>query len=98
VNNPALTARMLPSLQRAAGAEHVREIPYITAAEDFAAFAQAIPSLYFFVGITPAGQDLATVSANHSSRFYMDEQALDTGVRAMLAVALDYLTGKAPPP
>ena len=98
VSNPALTARMLPSLQRAAGAEHVREIPYITAAEDFGAFAQAVPSLYFFVGTTPAGQDLATVSSNHSPRFYMDEQALDIGLRAMLAVALDYLTGKAPSP
>ena len=54
----------------------------------------AEPSLFFFVGITPAGQDLATVSSNHSPRFYMDEQALDTGARAMLAVALDYLAGK----
>ena len=79
VNDPALTARMLPSLKRVAGAGQVDEPPYITAAEDFSFFAQAVPSLFVFVGTTPAGQDLATAPTNHSPRFYMDEQALDIG-------------------
>jgi len=94
VNDSALTARMLPSLRRAAGDGHVAEMSYVTAGEDFAEFARAVPSLYFFVGTTPASQDPATAPSNHSPRFYMDEQALDMGVRAMLAVALDYLAGK----
>ena len=35
-NNPELTARVLPSLRKVAGAANVKEIPLITGAEDFA--------------------------------------------------------------
>jgi amidohydrolase len=98
VNDPALTARTLPSIQRVVGNDHVYEIPYQTPAEDFGAFAATVPSFLFFVGVTPADQDPATAPTNHSSRFFLDEKALDTGVRAMLGVALDYLGSPSPKP
>jgi amidohydrolase len=92
-NDPALTQRMLPSLQRAAGADHVKEIPLLTSAEDFAYFAAAVPSLYFIVGITPRSQDLLSAAATHSPLFYLDESGLQTALRAMLYLAVDYLQG-----
>jgi amidohydrolase len=98
VNDRALTARMLPSLQRAAGAGQVRELNYLTIAEDFAEYGRVMPSLMFLVGITPEGQDPETAPANHSPRLFVDERALDNGVRAMLAVALDYLGTRATRP
>ena len=85
--------RMLPSLERAAGPDDVIEIPYLTVSEDFSFFAERVPSLYFMVGITPAGQDAATAPSNHSPKFFIDESGLELGLRAMLGVTVDYLQG-----
>jgi len=91
VNEAELTRRMLPSLERAAGAGRVVETPYVTGAEDFAFYAQRVPSLFFFVGVTPTGTDPAQAPSNHSPLFYLDEGGLPVGLRAMLGVAVDYL-------
>ena len=93
VNDPALTARSLPSLQRAAGAANVVEMPLITGAEDFSYYANQVPGFFFFVGATPVGQDATTAPSNHSPKFFLDESALAVGTRAMLQVSLDYLNG-----
>ena len=91
-NNPELTARVLPSLEKVAGADNVKEIPLITGAEDFAYFGQKIPAFFFMVGVTPKGTDVLKAPANHSPLFYLDETALPLATRAMTAVAVDYLT------
>ncbi|MCW0393251.1 MULTISPECIES: M20 family metallopeptidase [Xanthomonas] len=91
VNDPALTARMLPSLQAVVGAGNVYEPPLQMGAEDFSFYAQQVPSMFFFVGATGPGIDPATAPSNHSPQFLLDETALDVGLRAMLQVALDYL-------
>jgi amidohydrolase len=91
VNDPKLTARMLPSLERAAGPGNVVEVPYVTGAEDFAYYGTKVPALFFFVGITPAGQDASKAPSNHSPKFFIDESGLELGLRAMLGVAVDYL-------
>jgi amidohydrolase len=91
-NNPALTARVLPSLRRVAGAANVKEIPLITAGEDFAYFGEKIPAFFFMVGVTPKGTDVTTAPANHSPLFYLDEAAIPLATRALTAVAVDYLT------
>jgi len=91
VNDPALTTRVRPSLQRAVGEGNVVEMPLQTVAEDFAQFANTVPGVYFFVGSTAKGTDPAKAPINHSPQFLLDEQSLDVGVRAMLQVALDYL-------
>jgi amidohydrolase len=90
-NDPKLTARLLPSLRAVAGADHVQEIPLITAGEDFAYFAQAVPSFFYLVGVTPRGTDAVTAPANHSDRFFLDESALPLATRALTRVAMDYL-------
>jgi len=92
-NDPALTARVRASLETAMGKEHVVESPRWTASEDFPYFALGAkaPSVYFFVGATPQGQDAATAPTNHSPRFFLDEGALDVGARSMLQATLDYL-------
>ena len=98
VNDPALTARMLPSLQAVVGADNVFEPPLQMGSEDFSLYAQAVPSLFFFVGATGAGIDPATAPSNHSPKFLLDEQALDVGLRALLQLSWDYLHGAGPAP
>jgi amidohydrolase len=98
VNDPALTRRMLPTLQRAAGAGKVLEAELSMPSEDFAYYAQRIPGLFVFLGVTPEGQDLRTVPRNHSPNFFADEAALPVGVRTLTDLALDYLAGAKPTP
>jgi amidohydrolase len=88
-NDPALTKRMLPTLERVAPGR-VRELTKITGAEDFSFFANRVPALFFFLGITPPEQ-MTTADSNHSPRFYVDESALPTGSRALAHLAADYL-------
>jgi amidohydrolase len=91
-NDPALTARVLPTLRKVAGESNVREIPLITAGEDFAFFSQTVPGFYFFVGVTPRGTDVTTAPSNHSPLFYLDETALPLATRAFSQLAIDYLS------
>jgi len=91
VNDPALTVRMLPSLQAVVGAGNVYEPPLQMGAEDYAFYAQQVPSMFFFVGATSKGIDPATAPSNHSPKFLLDESSLDVGLRALLQVTLDYL-------
>lgn len=93
INDPALTKRMLGTLERVAPGR-VRESDLITAAEDFTFFQRQAPGLLFFLGITPPGE-VGKAPANHSPLFYVDESALITGVRALANLAIDYLNGKA---
>jgi len=92
INDPALTKRMLPSLERAAPGK-VRESNLITAAEDFTFFQRQVPGMLFFLGITPPGQ-AGKAPPNHSPLFFVDESALVTGVRALAHLAADYLSAK----
>ena len=91
INDPALTARMLPSLQAVVGKDNVYEPPLQMGAEDFSQLAQQAPGMFFFVGSTAKGVDLATVPNNHSPQFLLDESSLNVGFRALMQVALDYL-------
>ncbi len=96
-NDPALTARMVPSLERAAGADKVSLGGFTTTAEDFSFFQERVPGLFVFLGVTPPDADPATVAPNHSPRFFVDERALPVGVRTLAGLALDFLHGGAMP-
>ncbi len=94
-NHPELTARMLPALRRVAGEGNVRQIPLQTGAEDFAFYARRVPSLFFWVGITPPDRNPLTAPTNHSPLFYVDEDGIPLAAQALAAVAIDYLTSAA---
>ena len=91
INDPALTARMTPSLQAVVGTDNVITPPLQMGAEDFSFYALEVPSMFFFVGSTAKGIDPVTAPSNHSPEFMLDEASLDIGLRALLQVTLDYL-------
>jgi len=91
VNDSALAARMAPALKRAADG-NVAESPLAGASEDFSFYAQAVPGLYVFLGVTPKDQDPAKAAPNHNPEFFVDEHALVVGVRTMATLAVDFLT------
>jgi len=92
-NDPELTARMLPSLQRAAGVENVVLRPAVTGAEDFSFFAQEAPGLFVFLGGRDPAMPAAQAPGHHTPEFQIDDRGLDLGVRVMAGLALDYLGG-----
>lgn len=92
VNDPALTERMVPTLRRVAGADKVLVGPLTGTAEDFSYFQQQVPGLFFFLGVTPPGQE-ANAPQNHSPLFFADEAALPVGVRVLTNLAVDFLSG-----
>ena len=91
VNDPELTQKMLPTLERVAGQENVVSVSPKTVAEDVAYYLQQIPGLFFFLGITPQDTDPAKAAMNHSPAFFVDESALRLGVRALSYLAVDYM-------
>ncbi|WP_043748813.1 hypothetical protein [Methylobacterium nodulans] len=60
------------------------------ATEDFSFFAQQVPGLFFWVGITPPDQDPRRAAPNHSPLFKVDETGLLLGLRGMLHVVADH--------
>jgi amidohydrolase len=95
VNDPELTARATATLERALGAGSVRTSTLLTVAEDYAHIARRVPSVYWWVGVTPPGQDPSAAPDNHSDLFYLDEAGMQVGLRSLLHVAVDFLQGAA---
>ena len=94
VNPPALMARTRAAVVRALGEDHVNSGLPVMPAEDFAYFQQAIPGIFFFYGVNPPGVTQAEAAPNHNPRFFVHEPAMETALRAMLAVTLDRVGGE----
>ena len=90
-NDPNLTARTIPVLETAVGKGNVIECPPLTGAEDFSYYQQQIPGVYFFLGVTPKDRDPDAAPACHSPLFYVDEDSLVVGVRALSHAAVAYM-------
>jgi amidohydrolase len=90
-NDPALTEKMIPSLNLAAGEENVKVIHAVTGAEDFAFYQEKVPGFFFFVGAMPADIDPAKAPSHHTPDFMIDERGFLTGLKAMLNVTTGYM-------
>ena len=97
-NQPDLVEAMKGSLIKASpGRFYESNIP-VTGAEDFSYFSQEIPGMYFWLGINKPGEgegssnfgERTEVAGNHSPYFYVDDSALDEGVRAFIHLVNDY--------
>lgn len=88
VNDTALTTRFAPVLSRVVGADHIRQAPPLTGAEDFSYFAREVPGFFFFVGVVPPGK---VSGGHHTPTFYADDQAIPVAMRAMTALVVNAL-------
>jgi amidohydrolase len=92
VNNPELVSKMRSVIASVVGDNMLIEPGLITGAEDFSYYALETPGMFFFLGVTPADQDINNVASNHSPAFYVDESALKVGVQTMTQIALTALS------
>jgi len=88
VNDPALTARVRPLLERTLGAANVKLVEPSMGGEDFAFFANQAPGFYFRLGVVKPG----TASGGlHTPTFRADDSAVPVGMRVMARLLADYL-------
>jgi len=90
-NDPDLTATMLPTLERIAGAENINLIDAVTGAEDFSYFAREVPGLYVFVGGKPLDLAADESVSHHTPDFFIDESGMQLGLKAYVNLTLDYM-------
>jgi len=91
-NDPALTSKMLPTLQKTAGAENTLLVPAETGAEDFSFFQEKVPGLFIFLGGSPKGKIAKDQPSHHTPDFFIDESGMKLGVKALINLTLDYMS------
>jgi amidohydrolase len=89
-NSPELVKRVMGSLERAAGAENVKERLWVTGAEDFAFYRTKAPAFFFYLGGMPKGLDPEKVGDHHTPEFFVDDTRLDVGIKAFVNIVFDY--------
>ena len=97
-NDPKLVEAMKESLMKASPGKFVESNIPVTGAEDFSYFSKEIPGFYFWLGVNKPGVGLDStnfgertdVAGNHSPYFYVDDSALDEGLRAFVHLVDDY--------
>lgn len=90
-NDPALTAQMIPTLERTAGKGNAVLSKPVTGAEDFSFFQEKVPGLYMWVGGKPLNVPEAQSPAHHTPEFYVDDSGMKLGVRLLTNLTLDYM-------
>ena len=85
------TEQLQKTLAAVYGSDNLIVPPPITGAEDFSFFQKPVSGFFFFISGRPADVPVSEAIPNHSPYFYVDEDALLLGVRAMSRLAVDYL-------
>lgn len=93
-NDPTLTERLAPTIQRVATGGRVNPNGIWMPSEDFSAFTKTVPGLYVFIGANAAGVTADQASPNHSPKFFVNEDVLPVGVKTYVALVTDYMAGK----
>jgi len=93
-NDPKLAERMLPTLKRVAGPDHLIEIGLLPFPDDFAFYQEKIPGLFVVLGARAPGDQFIP---NHSPKFHIDESSILVGERTLAHLTLDYLLGAQAP-
>ena len=89
-NDPELVKLTLPSLEKAAGADHVIASDWTTGAEDFSFYGTKAPAFFFNLGGMPKGMDPKKAAPHHTPDFCIDDSMLDVGVKAFCNIVFDY--------
>ena len=93
-NNPDLTAKMVPTFEEVAGKNKTMLVNAVTGAEDFAKYAEVVPSLFFDIGVRPVNKKMEEAAPHHTPDFYMDESGFILGLKTFCHIVVDYAAKK----
>lgn len=88
-NDPVVTEKIQQLASEYLGRQFVKELTQRTTAEDFAYFAQKVPSCLYRLGIANAAGGI--VSNLHTATFDIDESSLGTGMELLAWFAVNLL-------
>jgi len=88
-NDAELAARVADAAARALGPEALTEIPLIMGGDDFSAYQQEAPGVYFMVGA--GSEDAKATFPHHHPRFTIDERGMENAIKVFVEVARDVL-------
>lgn len=89
INNSELVDKFKNIANQALGVNNVHSFEPKMWAEDFAYFAREVPSVFWFLGVKQSVD--SEVVPLHNSKLNPDEQALKTGMLAMVSAAIELL-------
>lgn len=90
-NDPDATEHAINVARAAIGADNVVDLPApMMGGEDFAYYAQKVPSSFHFIGVRPRGTE--SYPMLHTSKYDFTDDAIAVGVRLMCRWALDPVT------
>jgi len=89
INNSELVDKFKDIANQALGVNNVHSFEPKMWAEDFAYFAREVPSVFWFLGVKQSVD--SEVVPLHNSKLNPDEQALKTGMLAMVSAAIELL-------
>lgn len=95
-NDPDLTERMVPVLQEVAGTDKVIRARPVMGAEDFSFYAMEVPGLFLSLGGRPSDVAPEDAPPHHTPDFYVTDSGLQLGVRAFIAMTLNYMNSTSP--
>lgn len=93
-NDPELVKKTLPTLQKAIGADKVKEREWVTGAEDFSYYGEKAPAFFFYLGGMPKGNDPKKAPPHHTADFIVDDSGMKTGVKAFCNIVFDFLNAQ----
>jgi amidohydrolase len=84
-NDAALAARVADAADRALATPVLREIPRIMGGDDFSAYQQVAPGVYFMVGAR--SDEASSTYPHHHPRFAIDERAMENAIAVFIEAA-----------
>lgn len=90
-NNPHLNELLKASATRVLGEEHIYPKVRAMGGEDFSYFANIVPGCMFRLGC--ANKERGIVHSIHTTKFDIDERALDVGASVIVRFVLDNMSG-----
>ena len=88
-NDPALTAKMIGTLEALAGKENIQLQAPQTGAEDFSFFQQKAPGIFVFLG--GKAKNVKVGFPHHTPDFAIDESGFTLGVKSLAHLTVDYM-------
>ena len=92
INDREITQKLKVSAVKIVGEEHIGKYERSTGGEDFAYFARLKPACMFRLGV--ANEEKRKPYATHTSKFDIDEEALDIGVRIFKQFVFDNMENR----
>lgn len=88
-NDTALTRRLIPSLEKAAGKDKVILGNWQTGSEDFSYYGEKAPAFFFYLGVRDPKFEAGKSPGHHTPDFYINDSKLDVGVKAFLNAVME---------